>query len=229
MPSLLVVAPALARRLDHTNRLWTAWTRSKRLSAALLAPAFLAILVTAPDLVPVVFGAKWRHAIPVLQLLCCAGVAHALVTLNWSVLQARGRAGTLLWLNLLVSAVTVSAFAVGLRWGVAGVAGSYAIAKWLLVLPDTWITCRAIGARTPETLRSSATAIPSAMAAAAVAFGTRVALVGAGAPPALRLALVLASGLAAYAALVALLAPALLEEVRQLVRERRAAVLPSAV
>jgi len=226
LPIQQVVAPAFSRMQDDTSRLWTAWTRSKRLSAALLAPAFLAILVTAPDLVPVVFGAKWRHAVPVLQFLCCAGVAHVLVTLNWSVLQARGRAGTLLRLNLLVSAVTVGAFVVGLRWGVAGVAGSYAVAKWVLVLPDTWITCRAIGARTLETLHCSAAAIPSAVAAAIVGYGARVALAGAGAPPELRLALVLATGFAAYVTLIALLAPALVEEVRQLVK--RGAVAPAA-
>ncbi len=217
-PIQQVVFPAYARMQDDAARLGAAWLRSKRLSAALLAPAFLGMLVAAPDLVPVVLGGKWRAAVPVLQLLCCAGVAHTLVTLNWSVLQARGRAGTLLRLNAVVSLVTVAAFVVGLRWGIVGVAGSFAVAKWLLVVPDTWITCRAVPVRTVTALRAAGSALPLGLAAAGLAYGVRLLLVAADAPAALRLALVLASGLAAYSILILVAAPGLVTELRQLRR-----------
>ena len=82
LPIYGVVAPALARMQHDPERLKTAWLRSERLSAVLLNPAFFAIIVVAPDLVRVVFGAKWMAAVPVIRLLCVAGLGHSLVALN---------------------------------------------------------------------------------------------------------------------------------------------------
>jgi O-antigen/teichoic acid export membrane protein len=224
LPIQQVLVPAYSRLQDEPERLASAWLRSKRLSAALLAPAFLGMAVVAPDLVPVVFGAKWHRAVHVLELLCLAGVAHSLVTLNWSALQARGRAGTLLRLNLFVSAVTLAAFAIGLHWGIVGVAASFAVAKWLLVVPDTWITCRGMAVRTWEGIRSGAGILPLAltMAAAAGAFRLLLVAIGVGAAP--RLVLVIAAGTVAYLALARVTKPALVDEFRRLLRRPATAV-----
>jgi O-antigen/teichoic acid export membrane protein len=216
LPLQQVVFPAYSRLQNEPERLRAVWLRSKRLSAAVLAPAFLAFLVVAPDLVPVVFGQKWHQAIAVLQLLCVAGVAHSLVTLNWSVLQARGQAGVLFRLNVLNTVVIVGAFALGLHWGVAGVAGCYAAARWLLLLPDMWVTGRSVHMGPIAALRSSGVAVPLAAAAAALAFGLRAALVAEGLPAALRLVVVLAVGGLAYVGLVALAAPDIVREVKGL-------------
>jgi PST family polysaccharide transporter len=213
MPFQQVLFPAYSRLQADPARLRAAWLRSKQLSAAVLAPVFLAFLVTAPDLIPVAFGAKWHEAIRVLQLLCVAGVAHSLVTLNSSVLQARGQAGTLLRLSALNTLIVVGAFAVGLTWGVTGVAGCYAAARWLLVLPDTWVTGRAVGMRPLAALRSSGTALPLAVLAALAAFGLRAVLVAHHVAPALRLVLVLPVGGMIYVGLLLVAAPALVREV----------------
>jgi O-antigen/teichoic acid export membrane protein len=215
LPFQQVVFPAYARLQADTPRLVAAWIQSKRLSAAVLAPSFLAILVVAPDLVPVAFGDKWHDVVPVLQLLCVAGVAHSLVTLNWSFLQARGEAGTLFRLNVLVTVVTLAAFAAGLHWGIVGVAAWFAAAKWALVLPDTWLTCRSASASALQSLRASSVAAPVAALAAALAYGFRLGLVEVGVGAPWRLGLVLLFGAAAYAGLVVLLVPALVRELQE--------------
>jgi O-antigen/teichoic acid export membrane protein len=166
--------------------------------------------------VPVVFGQKWRDAIPVLQLLCIAGVGHTFVTLNWSVLQARGQAGLLLRLNLFCTAVIFSAFVVGLNWGVTGVAAGYAVAKWLLILPDTWVTCRSLSLRLIPSLRASGAAVPLAVVAAGLASGLRSLLISGGVPASLRLVIVLGVGALAYLGLVSIAAPELVREVKGL-------------
>ena len=221
IPIQQTLAPALARLQDDPARLASAWLRTKRLSAAILAPAFLGMLVVAPDLVPVVFGDRWRPATHVLELLCVAGVAHSLVTLNWSVLQAAGKAGTLLRLNIFVSVVTVGAFALGLPFGIVGIAGFYALAKWLLVVPDTYVTCRAIGTGTVSALRFGGATLPLALAMAAVAFGVRLLLVAGEVPPAVRLVVVIVVSVASYPWLARLVMPELVEEVREILRRRR--------
>jgi O-antigen/teichoic acid export membrane protein len=216
LPFQQVVFPAYAKLQSDPERLGAAWVRSKRLAAAVLAPAFLGIFVTAADLVPVVFGEKWHAVVPVLQLLCLAGLAHTFVTLNWSVLQACGRAGVLLRLNLLYTVVTVAAFALGLHWGIVGVAACYAVARWLLVLPDTWITVRPLALNVLESLRGSGVAIPVAAVSAAAAYGIRALLVGQGVGSVGRLVLVLAAGGALYVGLLLVAAPDLVAEIKGL-------------
>jgi O-antigen/teichoic acid export membrane protein len=164
----------------------------------------------------VVFGRKWHDAIPVLQLLCIAGVAHTFVTLNWSVLQARAQAGLLLKLNLFCTAVIFSAFVVGLNWGVAGVAGGYAVAKWLLIFPDTWVTCRSLSLRLIPSLRAVGAAVPIAIATALIVYGLRALLVSGGVSAPLRLVIVLGAGGLLYLGLVSIAAPELVQEVKGL-------------
>jgi O-antigen/teichoic acid export membrane protein len=219
-PIQQVTAAAFSRLQGEPERLIAAWLRSKRLSAALLAPAFLGVLVVAPDLIPVVFGERWDAAIRVLQLLCIAGVAHSLVTLNWSALQASGRAGTLLRVNLMISATTVTAFAVGLHWGIDGVAGLYAVARWLLVLPDAWLTCRGLAVRTRDGLLAGAGTLPAALGMALLAAALRYGLVQAGVGQAVRLALVVLAGVVVYAVAVRVTAPETFAELRALLSRR---------
>jgi O-antigen/teichoic acid export membrane protein len=219
-PISTVVYPALARMQDDLPRMRKAWLRSKRLSASLLAPAFLFILVTAPDLVRVLFGEKWHAAVPVIQLLAVAGVAHSLVTLNWTVLQGTGQIAVAFRLGLLVSILTVGAFAVGVRWGAVGVAASYAAVKWPLVLIDTYVTTRTVRFSFREAVLAGGSILPHAIVAAAGAWGVRLALVDAGAPPALRLMAVIAAAYLLYLSLLLVAAPAFVAEVREILGQR---------
>jgi len=160
VPLTQVVSPAFARLQEERERLERAWLRSKRLSTALLIPSFLVVMVTAPDLVDVVFGSKWHAAILPLQLLCVAGIATALVALNFSIVQACGEGNALVRLNTIVSIVTISAFVLGLRYGIVGVAAFYAVAKWLLVLVDTRITTKAVSFGFWPALRAGTGTLP---------------------------------------------------------------------
>src|SRR5690348_10705676 len=129
LPIQQVLYAAFVRLQDDLERLGRAWLRGIQLVTEINVPAFLGIAVVAPDFVPVVFGARWHDAVPVLQLLSLAGVAQSFQNLNWSVLQAVGRPGRLLAFMAFSTVLTVGAFALGLIWGVVGVAGLYALAR----------------------------------------------------------------------------------------------------
>jgi len=107
------------------------------MTSALLAPMFLGLAVVAPDLVPVVFGERWRAAIPVLQLLSLGGIAQALQVFNGQVYQAQGRPGLFLRFMVFSTGVTFGGFALGLHWGVVGVAASFAIARTIVLAANT--------------------------------------------------------------------------------------------
>ena len=219
-PISSVVYPALARMQDDMPRMRRAWLRSKRMSASLLAPAFLIAIVTAPVLVPVLFGPQWHEAVPVIQLLAVAGVAHSLVTLNWTVLQGTGRMKVAFRLGLLVSAMTVASFAVGVRWGAVGVAAAYAVIKLPVVLIDTYVTTRAVGFSFREALLAGGSILPHAVLAAAGAWAVRIALTGAGTPPVVTLLLVVATACLIYLVLLVIAAPGYVADVRDVLGQR---------
>jgi O-antigen/teichoic acid export membrane protein len=219
-PISSVVYPALARMQDDLPRMRRAWLRSKRLSASLLAPAFLIALVSAPDLVPVLFGAKWHAAIPVIQLLAVAGVAHSLVTLNWTLLQGTGRMKVAFRLGLLVSALTVASFGIGVRWGAVGVAAAYASIKLPVVLIDTYVTTRAVRFSFREALLAGGSILPHALLAAAGAWAVRITLTDLGTPHVVRLLVVVATACLLYAALLIVAAPGYVADAREVLGQR---------
>ncbi len=222
LPLAGVFSPAYARMQHDPDRLRSAWLKSKELISTLLAPAFVITIVVAPDLVPFVFGAKWHAAVIPIQLLSLAGLAQTLVGLHWSILTALKKPGTLLRVSFIVTGVTISAFIAGLPFGIIGVSGFYAGARWLLVPIDTWMTTRAISFPFWSALRSGAEVLPLAAAAAGLGFGFRLLLIHEHAPSAVRLVAVSAIMLIAYAALLRLILPHTLQQIRDALRRQRA-------
>jgi O-antigen/teichoic acid export membrane protein len=218
VPIQQVLFPAFARLQDDPDRLRRAWLRGNRLVAAITLPGFLGMAVIAPDFVPAVLGDRWHRVVPVLQFLSLAGAVLSLHQLNWSVLQAMGRAGTLLRFMFFSAAVTVGAFAIGLHWGVVGVAGWYFGARTLLLPVFTWLTTRVVGATLVEFARSVARVVEGSLLMAAVAYGLRELLVQVDVPAGARVAVLVAAGAAVYAAHVRVRSPELLAEARGLRR-----------
>jgi len=217
-PFTQVVSPAFSRIQGDPERLERAWLQSKRVSIAVSAPSMLALIVVAPDFVPVVFGGQWDNAILPLQILCVAGLASGLRSLNWSVLQARGAASTLLRLTFLSSVVKFGALVVGLPWGIVGVATTFAGASWLLVVPSIWMTTRGVSFKFWPALRAGAEMLPASIVAAGAGLGARLLLLETSVPQAARVVVVAAVMLLAYATIVSKTAPDVLQGVRRVLR-----------
>lgn len=230
LPMARVVTPirdvfyaAFVRLQNDPRRLGEVWLQVNRLASSLLVPAFLGLAIVAPDFVPVVLGRRWHAAIPVLQLLSLAGIAQSLQAFNGNVYQARGRPGLFLSFMIFSTAVTFGAFVLGLHWGVAGVAGSLAVARTIVLFANTWLMCRTIELSVVRTVRSYVEVTWMAVLMGLIVYLTRVGFVHAGLPAALRLALLTLLGAGVYFALVARFSPDLVLEVRTTLRSRRSA------
>lgn len=216
------VSPAYSRIQDQKDRLERAWLRNKRMSVSFVAPMLATLVVVAPDLVRLVFGDQWDESITPLRLLCLAVLAQALGALNWSVLQARGEGGAVLRLILMTSCASVLAFAVGLTWGIVGVAACYAVARWLLVVPTTWLTTQTLSFDFWAGLRAGTGIVPIAAAAALVGLGVQELALTTSLPLGVRLVLVGLATVASYAALLFAFARSLVLDVWQVVTRGRA-------
>ena len=221
MPIQQVLFSAFSRLQSEPKRLADAWARGNQVISAVNVPAFLGMAVVAPDFVPVVLGDKWRAAAPVLQFLSLAGVGSTLQTLNWSTVQAIGRPGVMLRFRLFSTPVTLLAFAIGLHWGVVGVAASFAISRFVVTPVSTVVTCRTLGCSPVWALRGEVLVTALALLMAAVVALGRIGLMHVGVSAALRLAAVVPLGIAVYTGLLLVAAPNVVGELRSLAHRQR--------
>jgi O-antigen/teichoic acid export membrane protein len=87
-------------------------------------PMMLGLLATAENLVPVLFGEKWQPAVPILQVLCIAGIFWPFHVINLNVLKAQGHSDLFFRLEIVKKIVGVSCLAIGSLYGVMGIAWS---------------------------------------------------------------------------------------------------------
>jgi O-antigen/teichoic acid export membrane protein len=222
-PLQQVFFPAFSRMDGDRERVADVWIRASRLVGAFAIPALTGLAIVAPDFVQVVLGPKWSQATPVIQILAWVGLLQALQTLNGEVLMALGRAGTLLRFTALWFVVTVGAFALGIQWGIVGVAACYAVATTALEPLRGYLTTQALGISLWRFVRAFSGIAQATALMAVVVIGARAAMVSAGVAPAMRLVLLVLLGTAIYVALCLVRAPEVTREVRSVLRRRPAA------
>ena len=85
-------------------------------------PCAAIVALSAPIAVPSIVGDQWVETVPVIQVLSCAGAISAALNIILQALLAVGRPAVVFRLRLLTVATSVVGFALGLRWGIEGVA-----------------------------------------------------------------------------------------------------------
>lgn len=222
-PLQQVFFPAFSQLTDDRERMADIWLRATRLVAAVSIPALVGLAVVAPDFVQVVLGPKWAEAATVIQILAVVGIIQALHTLNGEVLLALDRAGTLLAYTVVWSVVTVGAVAIGLRWGLLGVATAYAAAVVAVEPLRALLTTRALGIPLRRFAAALAGVTQASVLMGAALLAARPLLTGLGAGPAPRLVLLTALGGTVYVFSSRWRAPEVAGEIRELARRRRRA------
>ncbi len=215
-----VMLPALARSQAEPARLASMWLRANRIVASVTIPAMLGLMVVAPEFVLVVLGDSWAAAIPIVRVLAWVGLLQSLQRMNGSVLQARNRARSLLVYAVVVVIASVIAFVVGLPFGIFGVAIAYAISSTFVEPYYTWVTARAVGIGLRDVWHSLAGVVEAAVLMTVGVTVLKLILLDQGAATAVRLAVLVAAGIALYIPLCSWRSPEVTEELRLLRRRR---------
>jgi O-antigen/teichoic acid export membrane protein len=220
-PLQQVFFPAFSRMTDDRQRIADVWIRASRLVACVSVPPLAGLILVAPDFVSVALGDKWSEAVPVIQILAVVGMIHSIQTLSGEVLLAVGRADWLLRFTLLSFVAAVVAFAVGVQWGIVGVATSYVVATALVEPVRTWIASRALGISSWRFYAALAGVAQATALMAGALLVTRAALVAAGAQPFARLIVLVLIGAATYVVGCLWRAPELAHELRRVLGRGR--------
>jgi O-antigen/teichoic acid export membrane protein len=221
LPIGQVFFPAFSR-IEDRRRIATAWLRGLRMVALIVVPIMLGAVITAPDLILVLFGRRWHAAVPVLQLLGLVGLMQALTALNGGILQGIGEGRRYFRCTLLISGASVAAFAAGIPWGITGVALSYLLVSAVVQPIFTVVTARAVGASLAGVMHSISGVLQAGTGMLLIVFVERTLMVGHVAP-APRLLVFIVSGAVSYLVLVAWRAPEVRSELEELWRRRTGA------
>lgn len=214
-----VTLPAFARMDDDPLRLGNAFLRAVRVLASVVLPITIGTAVTAPLLVPLLFGDQWEPAVAPVQVLCLSGPALAMSRLNGNLFEATGRAWWTLLVSLASLVVLVPAFLLGVQHGTVGVAVAYTVTAYAGVAPSLWLVRRCTDAAIGRQLVNVVPILLATVTLATTAAATRAVLHDVGGVVVLSGMVVL--GGTAYLASLAILDRGLVLETLQHLRIRR--------
>lgn len=227
VPPLNEVAFAAYARIQGDSGLrQAAFVKTVRLVMLVALPFYFGLAVTAEPFVLTILGDKWREAVPLVPLLACAMPLLTLQILFAPATNAIGRPSLAVRTGALGAALMPAAFLIGIFWGPVGLAWAWIGGMAALLTATVLISLPAIGARPAALATAVAPGLGAslAMAAAVAALDSQLPALPVGA----RLAILVTSGAAGYAALLFLFARPVIEELRSLVRPRRAAAIQPA-
>ena len=144
-PSLCAQAPGVAR----SQKL----AMAAMLGAGLFVPIIAAQSLLAPLYVPLIFGAHWAHAAPLISILCLAGIPMLAGTLTTQWLRAHNRAHVDAVGGVLACVAALSGLLAGAQMGsLSAAAFGWVAGLALAILPfATFILRPALPARRPST------------------------------------------------------------------------------
>ncbi len=203
-----VMFSALSRLQGDEARLKRGFLRVTEYATMAVLPMMVGLSLVAPLVVVVIFGQKWLQSVPVIRLLTLAGFLQLMMTFAPTALQSAGRADLRLQLSILSVVLYLPAFGIGLRWGIAGVAGGYLVATAILAPILFRFVARVMGLTLREVWGAVYASVIGCATMAAVVGSTMWALGGAtGLPQVVMLALLVAIGAVVYAAVVWMVRP----------------------
>lgn len=144
-----VAFPVFSRKQTDDRALRRGYVEMIRLLAYVVFPLLIGIAAVAPVFVPVVFGAEWTAAVPLIRILALVGMIKALMNPSGSILLAKGRPDIGFRWTVLSVVLNGSIFWSVASYGVSAVAWAYMMLSivhfgigWLILRHVIELGCR---------------------------------------------------------------------------------------
>lgn len=135
-----VTFPVLCSVNDDKDRLASVYRNLVRLSAFIVFPLMLGMLVLSAPLVHVLLNAQWYDCIPLLQVLCLAMIWQPISLVNLNLLKAAKRTDVMLKLDIVKRGVGLVILVVTCQISVYAIAVGYAFLALFSVILNTVCT-----------------------------------------------------------------------------------------
>ncbi len=155
IPIAEVLFSAFSRLQGDRERMAALWLESVRYLSAVVLPLLATLAVTAPDLIPTVFGSQWKISVGIIQILSIYVIIRSLQAWGQVLLDAVGRPEVTLWTQLAALCLTPVGVVVGAQWGIEAVAVAFVVRQLIavelpvliIVLSELQISLRSLAAR----------------------------------------------------------------------------------
>jgi O-antigen/teichoic acid export membrane protein len=135
-PARSVAVPAFSRVQGDPERLARYYLHTANLIMWIIAPIFGFLFVAAAPVIVLTLGQRWLEAAPVFQILAIFALGQLLLESTLWLFVSRGQSRRLLKLLFLISPITICSYAIGLPFGIKGVALSGSL---VLLAAFPWI------------------------------------------------------------------------------------------
>lgn len=193
-----VMFSALSRLHGDDDRFRRGFLLATRYVTMITMPIMVGLSLVAPLLLEVMFGAKWLPSAPVISILALAGFLGLMTALGPSGLQAGGRPDLQLRWSVLSVLLYLPAYAVGLRWGIVGVAIGSLVAAAILAPVEYRFVAQVTGVSLGELWEAVSPGVIGSTVMAGIVAPAKWALDLTDLPRALVLGLLVALGIAVY-------------------------------
>lgn len=167
-PASRIISPLLSRLGHGTDNFHRQYLSAVRLIVFLLAPVSMLVLTCAPDVIRLLFGSQWLASVPVLQILSLGTVAQAIcVTTGWIYLSRNDTRRMMHW-GVIGWGWMIACLAVGLRFGINGVAWGYTVGVTTLLWPCLAYAFKGTSFRVSEVLGTTVVPVFAATCGAGV-------------------------------------------------------------
>ncbi len=136
--------PVFSRLQVDRGRLSSAYVRATAATTLITAPMMFGFFVLREPFVMVALGERWLPVAEVLAWLVPVGLLQSIGTTVGSLYLATGRTDVMFKWGIGAGLLAIPAFAIGLHWGITGVAAAYFVASLLLFLPGLAIPFRLV-------------------------------------------------------------------------------------
>jgi polysaccharide transporter, PST family len=168
-----VATATLSKLRNDIDALKRAWSTALSSLTFFAAPAFAVLAVVGQDLVVLLLGPKWKAAGIILSVLALRGPGQVVANTHSWLHVAAGRPDRWRHWGVLSCGFTIIALLCGLSYGAIGVAASYAVLVYIIMVPAILYAGQPLGIRTKDVLATVGPQVVCALATAAFGFALR--------------------------------------------------------
>ena len=163
-----VAFPVFSRIQGDADTIRRGYYKAIRLTSLIAFPAFVGMAAAAPELIELLFGAKWAPSVPVMRIFAVVGLIQSVLFVPGIAMKALGKPSWRLGIATLITAATLGTIFVTVQWGIVAVAAGLALVN-LVLAPLTLVAARRlVGANAWTTARQIIPALAASVVMAAV-------------------------------------------------------------
>ncbi len=134
-----VALPVFSSRQFDDAILRDGYIKLMRGLISLLAPLFLLAGLTAPWLVPFLFGRGWEFTIELIPLMVLIGLLRMLGNPSGNIILSKGKARLVFFWNLAVAVVNTTVFLIGALYSIFVLLGLYTVINFVYYITGQWL------------------------------------------------------------------------------------------